>query len=126
MMLYNPYDLIIIKENVIPQENIDEIMLLTNNTKDISNATIINDKKEDGHEEDLKVRNTLWYHITDQMNKKFEEAQNSIEDFISQNSQDEIAISLYNRFGFSFHHSLSGYYADGEDALVLVLDLHTT
>ena len=39
---------------------------------------------------------------------------------------NKIAISLYNRFGFSFHHSLSGYYADGEDALVLVLDLHTT
>ena len=74
MLLYNPYDLIIIKENVIPQENIDEIMLLTNNTKDISNATIINDKKEDGHEEDLKVRNTLWYHITDEMAKNLEVA----------------------------------------------------
>ena len=46
-MLYNPYDLIIIKENVIPQEHIEEIMLLANNTKDISQATIINDKKED-------------------------------------------------------------------------------
>ena len=43
-MLYNPYDLIIIKENVIPQENLDEIMLLTNNTKDITNATIINNR----------------------------------------------------------------------------------
>ena len=31
-MLHNPYDLIIIKENVIPQENIEDIMLLTNNT----------------------------------------------------------------------------------------------
>ena len=74
MMLYNPYDLIIIKENVIPQENIDEIMLLTNNTKDIHQATIINDKEEDGHEEDLKVRNTLWYHITEEMAKNFEQA----------------------------------------------------
>ena len=73
-MLYNPYDLILIKENVIPQENIDEIMLLTNNTKDISHATIINDKKEDGNEENLKVRNTLWYHITEEMAKNFEQA----------------------------------------------------
>ena len=68
MMLYNPYDLIIIKENVIPQENIDEIMLLTNNTKDIHQATIIYKKGEeqvDSHEEDLEVRNTLWYNITE-------------------------------------------------------------
>jgi predicted 2-oxoglutarate/Fe(II)-dependent dioxygenase YbiX len=74
MMLHNPYDLIIIKENVIPQENIEEIMLLTNNTKDISNATIINDKEEGGSETNLETRNTLWYHITDEMNKKFEQA----------------------------------------------------
>ena len=74
MMLYNPYDLIIIKEDVIPQEHIEEIMLLTNNTKDIGHATIINDKKEDNQEEDLKVRNTLWYNITDEVAKKLEEA----------------------------------------------------
>ena len=77
MMLYNPYDLIIIKENVIPQENIDEIMLLTNNTKDIHQATIINKKGEeqvDSHEEDLEVRNTLWYNITEEMGKNLEQA----------------------------------------------------
>jgi len=73
-MLYNPYDLIIIKENIIPQEHIEEIMLLTNNTKDISHATIINKNKEDGCEENLETRHTLWYHITDEMNKKFEQA----------------------------------------------------
>ena len=77
-MLYNPYELIIIKENVIPQEHIDEIMLLTNNTKDISHATIVNKVQEketgDSHEEDLKVRNTLWYSITDEVAKKLEEA----------------------------------------------------
>ena len=73
MMLHNPYDLIIIKENVIPQENIDEIMLLTNNTKDISQATIINDKEEGG-ETNLEARNTLWYHITDEMAKNLEQA----------------------------------------------------
>tara|TARA_A100001037_G_scaffold299444_1_gene325051 strand:- start:3265 stop:3840 length:576 start_codon:yes stop_codon:yes gene_type:complete len=33
------------------------------------------------------------------------------------------AISLYKKFGFSFHHSSPGYYADGENALVLVSDL---
>ena len=73
-MLYNPYDLIIIQQNVIPQENLDEIMLLTNNTKDITNATIINKDKEDGHETNLETRNTLWYHITEEMAKNLEEA----------------------------------------------------
>tara|TARA_R100001443_G_scaffold7449_1_gene16782 strand:+ start:400 stop:1023 length:624 start_codon:yes stop_codon:yes gene_type:complete len=72
-MLYNPYDLIIMIQNVIPQENIEEIMLLTNNTKDISQATIINDKKEGG-ETNTEVRNTLWYNITDEMSHKLEEA----------------------------------------------------
>ena len=77
MMLYNPYDLIIIKENVIPQEHIEELMLLTNNTKDISHATIINDEKEEGghgSKQDLEVRNTLWYHITEEMAKNLEVA----------------------------------------------------
>ena len=74
MLLYNPYDLIIIKENVIPEENLEEIMLLTNNTKDITQATIIDKKKEDGHDTDLEVRNTLWYTITDKVAKKLEEA----------------------------------------------------
>ena len=77
-MLYNPYDLIIIEENVIPPEHYKEIMLLTNNTKDISQATVINNTKEDetgdNQETRLETRNTLWYHITDEMNKKLEEA----------------------------------------------------
>ena len=73
MLLHNPYDLIIIKDNVIPQEHIEEIMLLTNNTKDISQATIINDKAEGG-ETNLETRNTLWYNITEQMAKNFEQA----------------------------------------------------
>jgi prolyl 4-hydroxylase len=73
MMLYNPYDLIIIKENVIPHQNIEEIMLLTNNTKDISQATIINDKEE-GSETNLEARNTLWYGITEEMSKNLEQA----------------------------------------------------
>ena len=78
MILYNPYDLIIIEENVIPPEHYKEIMLLTNNTKDISQATVINNTKEDetgdNQETRLETRNTLWYHITDEMNKKLEEA----------------------------------------------------
>ena len=73
-MLYNPYDLIIIKENVIPQENLEDIMLLTNNTKDISHATIINDKEEGGSETNLETRNTLWYNITEEMAKNLEQA----------------------------------------------------
>jgi len=74
MLLYNPYDLIIIKENVIPEENLEQIMLLTNNTKDISNATVINKDKEDGCEENLETRHTLWYNITEEMHKQFEQA----------------------------------------------------
>jgi prolyl 4-hydroxylase len=74
MLLHNPYDLIIIKENVIPQESIEEIMLLTNNTKDISQATIINKDKEDNHDTDLEVRNTLWYTITEEMYHNLEQA----------------------------------------------------
>jgi len=74
MMLYNPYDLIIIKEGIVSPENIEELMLLTNNTKDIHQATIINNPKKDSHKEDLKVRNTLWYHITEEMAINLESA----------------------------------------------------
>ena len=77
-LLYNPYDLIIIKENVIPEENIEELMLLTNNTKDISHATIINKTKEeeegDSHETNLETRHTLWYNITEEVAKNLERA----------------------------------------------------
>ena len=50
MLLYNPYDLIIIKKDVIPQENIEELMLLTNN-KDTTQATVINDINDKDKEE---------------------------------------------------------------------------
>ena len=65
MMQHNPYDLIIIKENVVPNEHIEELMLLTNNKEQISQAQIINtnDKGEDNSVENLKNRNTLWYGI---------------------------------------------------------------
>ena len=58
MMVHNPYDLIIIKENVIPQANIEEIMLLTNNKKDTSQATFINKDGKDECEINLEVRYT--------------------------------------------------------------------
>ena len=74
MLLYNPYDLIIIEENVVPPENIEELMLLTNNTEDITQATIINDFKEEGGTTNLKTRNTLWYAITEEMAKNLENA----------------------------------------------------
>ena len=73
-MLYNPYDLIIIKENVIPEENIEEIMLLTNNTKDISQATTINNDDKEKPDTNLEVRNTLWYNITEEIAKNLEQA----------------------------------------------------
>ena len=73
-MFYNPYELIIIKENVIPQESIDQLMLLTNNKKEISQATIIDDDKGKGFTEDLEVRNTLWYTIPEEMAKNLERA----------------------------------------------------
>ena len=65
MMQHNPYDLIIIKENVVPNDHIEELMLLTNNKEQISQATVINrdEEGEDSHQEKLENRNTLWYHI---------------------------------------------------------------
>ena len=89
MMLHNPYDLIIIKENIIPPHHIEEIMLLTNDKKNISQATIVNHvpeensegmsehelkKKTTSHDTDLEVRNTLWYSITEEMSYKLEQA----------------------------------------------------
>ena len=77
MLLYNPYDLIIIKKDVIPQENIEELMLLTNN-KDTTQATVINDindkDKEEKSEMDLETRNTLWYNITEELHHNLEKA----------------------------------------------------
>ena len=76
MMLYNPYDLIIIQEKAIPDEHIEELMLLTTDKKNTSQATVINrDKKgEDSHDENLEVRNTLWYNIPEMMSKNLEQA----------------------------------------------------
>ena len=65
MMQHNPYDLIIIKKNIVPDKHIEELMLLTNNKEEITQATIINtdDDGNNSEKELLKNRNTLWYHI---------------------------------------------------------------
>jgi len=74
MMLYNPYDLIIIKDKVIPQDSIEELMLLTN-SKDTSQATVISDEEEKGGSKtDLKTRNTLWYNIPEEIGNELEKA----------------------------------------------------
>ena len=90
MMQHNPYDLIIIKENVVPNEHIEELMLLTNNKEQISQAQIINtnDKGEDNSVENLKNRNTLWYGIPEEQGKKLEAAISQV--------YKEICVPKYN------------------------------
>ena len=73
MHLYNPYDLIIIQSDVIPPDNIEELMLLTNN-KDTTQATVINKGKGEDSETNLEMRNTLWYHIPDEIMPNLEQA----------------------------------------------------
>ena len=79
--MQNLHDYIIIRENVIPQEHIEELMLLTN-TDDTSQATVFKeptkpdeeiDKATDGGREDLSIRNTLWYPITEEQVVKLEQ-----------------------------------------------------
>ena len=81
MMQHNPYDLIIIKENVVPQKHIEKLMLLTNNKEEISQATVVDvgggKDGEDSQLEKLENRNTLWYSIS-------EEERNNLEVAISQ------------------------------------------
>ena len=50
-MQHNPYDLIIIQQNVVPDAHIEELMLLTNNKEEIKQATVINrdEEGEDSH-----------------------------------------------------------------------------
>ena len=76
MMQHNPYDLIIIRPNVIPDKDIEELMLLTNNKEEVRQATIIN-KHDDGtqtNKENLKNRNTLWYPIPEEEGNKLQVA----------------------------------------------------
>jgi len=80
MMIHDPYDLIIIKNNIIPEKHIEEIMLLAND-KNTSQATIVNDKRDEVDEKDdgsgrtdLEVRDTLWYNIPDKNGHQLEAA----------------------------------------------------
>jgi len=50
------------------------LMLLTNNTKDTSQATTINNDDKEKPDTNLEVRNTLWYNITEEMSHKLEQA----------------------------------------------------
>ena len=90
MMQHNPYDLIIIKENVVPNKHIEELMLLTNNKEQISQAQVINtnDKGEDNSVENLKNRNTLWYEIPEEQGNKLEVAISQV--------YKEICVPKYN------------------------------
>ena len=60
--LDSPYDLIIIKENVVPDKHIEELMLLTNNKEGVQQARVVNtdEKGNDFLIEKLQNRNTLW------------------------------------------------------------------
>ena len=76
MNFVNLYDLIIIRPNVIPDKDIEELMLLTNNKEEVRQATIIN-KHDDGtqtNKENLKNRNTLWYSIPEEEGNKLQVA----------------------------------------------------
>ena len=76
MNIINPYDWIIIRPNVIPDKDIEELMLLTNNKEEVRQATIIN-KHDDGtqtNKENLKNRNTLWYPIPEEEGNKLQVA----------------------------------------------------
>ena len=76
MNFVNLYDLIIIRPNVIPDKDIEELMLLTNNKEEVRQATIIN-KHDDGtqtNKENLKNRNTLWYPIPEEEGNKLQVA----------------------------------------------------
>ena len=73
-MQHDPFDLIIIKQKIIPDEHIDELMLLTPNNKGVQQASVIN-RDDDGNDiakESLENRNTLWYSIPEEQDKKLE------------------------------------------------------
>ena len=65
-MLYNPYDLIIIQENVIPQKNIDEIIYTFSQYKNNRLDSIFMKKSKYILQTDkgqLKEKNTSFIHI---------------------------------------------------------------
>ena len=74
-MLHNPYDLIVIQPNVIPPQDMEELLELTA-TQDTIHATIINAKDDGQHKAETKldVRNTFNYDLPSHIDKKLEEA----------------------------------------------------
>ena len=71
IFISNLYDWMIIQQNVIPPEDIAEIMMVTNE-KPTGQATI---KNGDYDEIALKeIRNTLWYDIPDKLHVKLQGA----------------------------------------------------
>ena len=75
MLLHNPYDLINIIPDVIPLEDIEELMLLTS-TQDSVNATVIKNKENGDIDQETKldVRNTLNFELPPEIDKKLEAA----------------------------------------------------
>ena len=71
LTLFNLHDLIIIRDKVIPQEDINLLMECTNST-DTEQATILNDDPEG--KKDLEVRDTLWYPQSDELRVHLEQA----------------------------------------------------
>ena len=70
--LFNLHDLIIIRNNVVPQEDINHLMECTNDP-DTQQATILDDNAEGG-KKDLGVRDTLWYPQSDELRVHLEQA----------------------------------------------------
>ena len=74
-MLHNPYDLIVLQPNVIPPQDMEELLELTA-TQDTKHATIINAKEDGQHESQTKldVRNTFNYDLPSHIDTKLEQA----------------------------------------------------
>mgnify|MGYP003152127648 CR=1 FL=1 len=72
---HNPYDLINIIPNVIPDKDIEELLLLTT-TQDTRNASVIKNNEDGTHEQEekLDVRNTLNFDLPPHIDKKLEAA----------------------------------------------------
>tara|TARA_B100000131_G_scaffold216738_1_gene208351 strand:+ start:1208 stop:1846 length:639 start_codon:yes stop_codon:yes gene_type:complete len=71
IVIPNLYDFMIIQQDVIPSEDIADLMMVTNE-KPTGQATI---KNGDYDEETLKhIRNTLWYDIPDELHVKLQDA----------------------------------------------------
>ena len=73
-MRHNPYDLMIIKEAVIPQKDIEELMELTVQEKTPASVVEVDKKEDKRHEVKKEVRDTSWYDIPPHIMRKLETA----------------------------------------------------